>query len=304
MAKRRKAPHGCYWKGNRLYTRDPRDGRCKSLKTDVPELAAKVLAAWHVEALGGQKAPTKAPLLSQRVAEWLAAKAHKASIDDDRQRLSRALLEVGDKPLDRYTPTDINRFLGSLDVSPATRNRYRMALNGVFRLADREGVIPRNPVALTEHLPEQRRERVVSEEEFQRLRAECDEELVRFVDVLWHTGCRAGEVHRIGPDGWVQKTKNGQPRKIPLNSTAKAALESGFESAVSALGQRFRTAARRAGLEDVRPHDLRHSCAVRLRRKGVDLMVIKELLGHKSWQMVARYQHVAEEELLRAVAED
>jgi integrase len=174
----------------------------------------------------------------------------------------------------------------------------------VFRRAHLEGIIPRNPVALVEHLPEQRRERVVSEDEFQRLRAECDGELRRWIDVLWHTGCRAGEVDRIQPDGWIAKTKNGEARRVPLNATAKAALESGFESASRALGQRFRNAARRAGLEDVRPHDLRHSCAVRLRRKGVDLVVIKELLGHKSWQMVSRYQHVGSDELMAAVAED
>jgi len=43
--------------------------------------------------------------------------------------------------------------------------------------------------------------------------------------------------------------------------------------------------------EDVRFHDLRHSSATRLVQSGVDLYVVKELLGHKTITMTMRYAH-------------
>jgi len=44
-------------------------------------------------------------------------------------------------------------------------------------------------------------------------------------------------------------------------------------------------------LADVRFHDLRHTFATRLVQSGVDLYVVKELLGHKTITMTMRYAH-------------
>ena len=49
----------------------------------------------------------------------------------------------------------------------------------------------------------------------------------------------------------------------------------------------------RAGLDDVRIHDLRHSYASRALALGESLPVIAKLLGHAQIQTTARYTHLA-----------
>ncbi|MEW2300870.1 site-specific integrase [Streptomyces sp. NPDC006655] len=57
--------------------------------------------------------------------------------------------------------------------------------------------------------------------------------------------------------------------------------------------QRFRTLLGRAGLRRTRFHDLRHTCATLLLEQGVELVTIKELLGHAHIAVTAEvYAHV------------
>lgn len=60
----------------------------------------------------------------------------------------------------------------------------------------------------------------------------------------------------------------------------------------SALDVAWRTTRRRAGLDDVRLHDLRHSLASDARMAGVPLGVIGKLLGHGSERSTLRYAHI------------
>jgi site-specific recombinase XerD len=56
----------------------------------------------------------------------------------------------------------------------------------------------------------------------------------------------------------------------------------------------------RAGLPDLRLHDLRHSFASFLVNKGVSLYVVQGLLGHSHSRYTQRYAHLASETLLDA----
>jgi len=59
----------------------------------------------------------------------------------------------------------------------------------------------------------------------------------------------------------------------------------------------FRRACKRAGILDLRFHDLRHDLASNLVQAGVDIYKVKELLGHKDLRMTVRYAHLAPENL-------
>lgn len=58
----------------------------------------------------------------------------------------------------------------------------------------------------------------------------------------------------------------------------------------------WRRALKRAGIEDFRWHDLRHTWASWLTQKGVPLNVIQEMEAWESTEMVKRYAHLAPEQ--------
>jgi len=63
----------------------------------------------------------------------------------------------------------------------------------------------------------------------------------------------------------------------------------------------FYNACRRAGIKNLRFHDLRHTFATRLVLSGIDLATVSKLLGHSSIHMTMRYSHPTPEALKKAV---
>ena len=68
------------------------------------------------------------------------------------------------------------------------------------------------------------------------------------------------------------------------------------------FGTAFKIARKKAGLPDVRVHDLRHTFASHLCMNGVDILTVKELLGHSSVVMTQRYSHLTDHHKADAVA--
>lgn len=91
---------------------------------------------------------------------------------------------------------------------------------------------------------------------------------------------------------------------VPRKGATQAKVMSGgsefvFPSEDSKNGHRswlrrsFTTACRRAGIQGLRFHDLRHSAATRIieSRKGISLDAVKKLLGHSTVKVTERYSH-------------
>jgi len=108
----------------------------------------------------------------------------------------------------------------------------------------------------------------------------------------------------------LHDTKNGERRVVPLSS--KAAMIIGQQQPIGVLPQReslvfpvrpdsvsqaFRRACSRAGLRDLRFHDLRHEATSRFFELGLSTMEVSAITGHKTLQMLKRYTHLKATEL-------
>ncbi|MHB8387596.1 MAG: site-specific integrase [Metallibacterium sp.] len=99
----------------------------------------------------------------------------------------------------------------------------------------------------------------------------------------------------------LEDTKNGESRTVPLSSRAVAVLEalprsSGMDERVfpvtaQAVKLAWKRATKRAGLEDLHFHDLRHEATSRLAEKLPNLIELAAVTGHKDLRMLKRYYH-------------
>jgi integrase len=98
-------------------------------------------------------------------------------------------------------------------------------------------------------------------------------------------------------------SKTGKPRLVPVAKSARPYL-SALPLALDywQLHKQFLAARKKAGMPHLRFHDLRHTCASWLINEGVDLYVVGKILGHSGPQTTARYAHLADKTLKRAMA--
>ena len=95
-------------------------------------------------------------------------------------------------------------------------------------------------------------------------------------------------------------TKNGSSRDVPLSSRARdiiADLPRGLSGAVfpihfEALKGLWKRACKRAGIVDLHFHDLRHEATTRFFEKGLNVMEVATITGHKDLRMLQRYTHL------------
>jgi len=156
------------------------------------------------------------------------------------------------------------------------------------------------------------RVRFLSKEECKALYLACSYHLRPIVLIALHTGIRRGEILDLGWDDVdfehrlirVKHTKNGEPRDIPMSEEVYFALSRLEVQAprvfcrpgggvIRDLRTAFANALRRANITNFAFYDLRHTFASHLVMSGVDLLTIKELLGHKSIDMTLRYSHLS-----------
>ncbi len=205
-------------------------------------------------------------------------------------------------------------------------NREVAVLKTLFNYALRMGLFRgSNPVVgVRLFKEEQRKLRYLEPSEEQELLQQLKEPLRTLVVVGIHCGIR---IQSEGlPLKWehidlgrnlltveAAYAKNGEHRMIPLNSTARLALDNlrqlgKNEYVFSKNGQPYRSirssfgrACQRAHVKDVSPHTLRHTFASRLAMSGADLRTIQELGGWKDLGLLMRYAHLSPNHKAQAV---
>lgn len=266
-------------------------------------------------------------------------------------------LADGDTALEAARSTHISAYLKALaedGMAPSSRARRLSALRQFYRFLLSEGRIAEDPshgirgpkmgqalpktlsVSEVDKLIETARNRVAGtagRERFAALRLHC------LIEMLYATGMRVSELVSLprsvlqgDPRVLTIRGKGGRERLVPLNATARAALDRYLEVGRQAedgvapmlrtrwlfpsrsvdghltrqrLAQELKALALEAGLDPrrVSPHVLRHAFASHLLDRGADLRAVQQLLGHADISTTQIYTHVLEERLRRLVLE-
>jgi integrase len=223
--------------------------------------------------------------------------------------LDRVMPHIGHLRLDRIhngTLSSYRRARRADGVSAGTINKELSCVRRILNLAARvwrhdNGMswLDAPPLIEMEQGP-RRRPYPLSWEEQDRLFRELPAHLQRIALYKVNTGCRTQEVLQLRWDWEVRvpelkssvfilpnvdefQTKNGQERVVVLNSIARRVVDKSIHN------WGWKLARDRAGLPQVRVHDLRHTFGHRLRAAGVSYEDRQDLLGHKSDRITTHY---------------
>ncbi len=203
-------------------------------------------------------------------------------------------------------------------VRPGTVNRELDTLRSIFSKAVEWGKLRESPMVRVKRLRvENRRTRILSEDEQRRLLEACPRKLRAIVLLALVSGARIGEVLGLRWDhcenGYMTflETKNGKARQIPITPAIAAVLAAQprvhpwvFTNAhrekpftVNGVAHVFARAIARAGIGtgDVTLHTLRHTALSRMIAAGLDDYTVMEISGHSSTRMLGRYTHPTEQ---------
>lgn len=232
---------------------------------------------------------------------------------------------LGRKAVSEVTRADVAKLHVSLAHKPTQANRTIEIVSKMFNIAEELGLRDpgTNPRKGIRKYPETKRERFLSPAEIRRVNEIlCEMEAERIempsaiaaVRLLMVTGCRLNEIMTLKwkyvhmrsgflrlPDSktGAKDVQLGQsaldilsgiPRIEGNEWVLTGKIEGGRLTDLQPFWQRVRA---RAGLCDVRIHDLRHTFASVAAEAGMSLPMIGKLLGHSTPQSTARYAHLA-----------
>jgi integrase len=272
-------------------------------------------------------APTMADLIARFEDEHIVPRLRPATATNYRSLINRHIAPHFGKhtKVADVTFADIDALHRKI-VGKYAANRTIATLSKMFELAKRWGMVERNPCESVERNPEQKRKRYLSGEELARLTvalaAHPDRQAANIIRMLLLTGARSGEVMGLRWDAveagiWTKPastTKQKADHVVPLSAPAQqllAGIERTSEFVFPGMGntghkrdiqKSWQTICRSAGItKPLRIHDLRHSFASQLASTGASLSLIGALLGHSSPNTTARYTHLYDDPLRKAV---
>lgn len=253
-----------------------------------------------------------------------------STLSDYRHMAKRLDRTFGETPIERIDAEDIERWRAGLSCSNRTSQKYLIVLNGIFKRAMKVYRLPSNPMTLVER-PRVRHSSeidVLSASEVRTLVRKTSTELYKaLILTAAFTGLRMGEllalrwgevdfaaetirVVRSFTIGGESSPKSGKPRSVPMVrevATALARLSqrehfTGDDDLVFAgvtgghvdskdLRAEYKAALTRAGLRNLRFHDLRHTFGTRAVEQAESILELKEWMGHANVQTTMRYLH-------------
>ena len=210
-------------------------------------------------------------------------------------------------------------------IKPATVNKERMQLNTALNKAVSHRKLIINPLAgkMKKLNEDNIRERVLSQQEFERLLECMESPLKEMTLVAFYLPMRQGEIVELS---WNkidleknlirlrgEDTKTGFKRRIPIHPKVRSMLDQlprgirtkrvflkqgrPIRAFVGSCKRQWYNAVKEAGLRDFTFHDLRHCAINNLRLAGNDHFTIMTISGHRTTSVFRRYNVVTDEEL-------
>jgi integrase len=277
---------------------------------------------WRVHRLGEKPRRT----WQEAVVRWLKDTDSKADHHKDLAKLKWFDQFLRDRYLDEIN-RDLIDHIGAVkkqEASASTANRYLALLHAILRMARDEwewiNSIPRIRL-----YPEPRkRVRFITRDEAARLIMELPLHLADMAAFTLATGLRQSNVSYLRWKqvdlelglAWIHadQSKSRRAIAVPLNQDAISILEQRRgthpvfvftykgQPVARTTTKAWKHALERAGIEDFRWHDLRHTWASWHVQSGTSLQELMELGGWASFEMVLRYAHLAGEHLKTAAS--
>ena len=263
----------------------------------------------RVEGFSGRGIKNEKHYAAWWIDQWGDRRVNEITQDDFRKLVSR-LKEKGE-----WSDKTINHFMGHL----------RVALNRAVQ----SGKIDKNPMDGIRILAVPRgRLRFLTEGEEQRLREVMLPAHFRLVRFAILTGLRREEQFSLRWENidlrnkvlTIPRSKHGDTRHVPLSGEALEILKAIREEtrvmspwcfpslnpmthidAQNFYRRIYLPALKKAGIEGMVWHTLRHTTASRLVMAGVDIRTVQEIMGHKTLAMTMRYSHLSGDHLSRAI---
>ena len=222
--------------------------------------------------------------------------------------------------IEAVTHADVMRFHGALHEKPYRANRALACLSKAMNLAEKWGLRPlnSNPCRHIDKFTEVARKRYLKHDELAALSKVLEDAapmlnkagedvkpmVVAAIKLALFTGCRINEVLDLHWDNIdtrsgvaiLEDAKAGA-RNVQLPTPALTVLaELGTSEGrvfgnlnYDAVEKRWRRIRKAAGFSDARIHDVRHTVGTYAGKSGANAFIVRDLLGHKTLAMTARY---------------
>jgi integrase len=206
-------------------------------------------------------------------------------------------------------------------IKPATVNKEISCLKTIFNRAVKHQKISSNPLQGYKLLAENNvRMRILSKDEYHRLINACPDYMKPIIKTAFHLPMRLDEIIKLTwdkvdlIDGFIRleisDTKTKSKRSIPIHPIVKTQLETQSQDKqnqervflrngkpIVRIFNGYKSALKRAEIENFTFHDLRHCAINNLRLAKNDHLAIMAMSGHKTMSMFRRYNLVTETEL-------
>ncbi|MGY8903195.1 MAG: tyrosine-type recombinase/integrase [Burkholderiales bacterium] len=285
-----------------------------AVKREAQEFHDRLKAErWQQDKLGKKPSYT----WDDAVVKYLLESTHKRTLNGDKAILKWLDAFLGGKPLNQIDRNLIDRIKDARAkvATQSTANRYLAVTRTVLRKAQYEWEWVDSIPKVRLFREPQGRVRSLTQDEFSRLLVELPSHLADMARFTIATGLRQGNVRTLEwahvdldrCHAWIppHKHKNGRPHAVPLNALAMEVLTRQFgkhlthvftyqgHPVANVSTKAWVSALKRAGIENFRWHDLRHTFATWHRQAGTPTHELQRLGGWKTASMVERYAHVA-----------